>query len=47
MSANADDQKWNCFAGLQKDFNQWDHLIDGKDENLIPGTNITLLQSSI
>ncbi|XP_046877623.1 platelet-activating factor acetylhydrolase [Hypomesus transpacificus] len=33
--------------GLQKDFNQWDHLIDGKDENLIPGTNITLLQSSI
>lgn len=34
--------------GLQKDFNQWDHLIDGKDENLIPGTNISpVLQSSI
>uniref|UniRef100_A0A8C9RUJ6 Platelet-activating factor acetylhydrolase n=1 Tax=Scleropages formosus TaxID=113540 RepID=A0A8C9RUJ6_SCLFO len=25
---------------LDKDFNQWDPLIDGKDENLIPGTNI-------
>lgn len=33
--------------GLQKDFNQWDHLIDGKDENLIPGTNVIELQSSI
>ncbi|XP_053300920.1 platelet-activating factor acetylhydrolase isoform X2 [Pleuronectes platessa] len=33
--------------GLQKNFNQWDPLIDGADENLIQGTNITLLQSSI
>ncbi|XP_034017964.1 platelet-activating factor acetylhydrolase [Thalassophryne amazonica] len=33
--------------GLENNFNQWDHLIDGKDENLIPGTNITLLQSAI
>ncbi|XP_029318625.1 platelet-activating factor acetylhydrolase isoform X4 [Cottoperca gobio] len=33
--------------GLQKNFNQWDPLIDGRDENLIPGTNITLLQSAI
>lgn len=33
--------------GLEKDFNQWDQLIDGKDPNLIPGTNVTLLQSSI
>ncbi|KAG7261601.1 hypothetical protein CRUP_010017 [Coryphaenoides rupestris] len=33
--------------GLNKDFNQWDTLIEGKDENLIPGTNITLLQSAI
>ncbi|GAA6093807.1 platelet-activating factor acetylhydrolase [Tachysurus ichikawai] len=32
---------------LERDFNQWDHLIDGKDDHLIPGTNITLLQSSI
>ncbi|KAI5619941.1 platelet-activating factor acetylhydrolase [Silurus asotus] len=32
---------------LARDFNQWDHLIDGKDDHLIPGTNITLLQSSI
>ncbi|XP_017311768.1 platelet-activating factor acetylhydrolase [Ictalurus punctatus] len=32
---------------LEKDFNQWNHLIDGKDVHLIPGTNITLLQSSI
>ncbi|KAF4082415.1 hypothetical protein AMELA_G00151560 [Ameiurus melas] len=32
---------------LEKDFNQWHHLIDGKDAHLIPGTNITLLQSSI
>ncbi|XP_030201051.1 platelet-activating factor acetylhydrolase [Gadus morhua] len=33
--------------GLNKDFNQWDPLIEGKDGNLMPGTNITLLQSSI
>ncbi|XP_056284517.1 platelet-activating factor acetylhydrolase isoform X2 [Pseudoliparis swirei] len=33
--------------GLQKDFNQWDPLIDGQDENLIQGTNVTVLQSSI
>ncbi|XP_062858120.1 platelet-activating factor acetylhydrolase [Trichomycterus rosablanca] len=32
---------------LERDFNQWDHLIDGKDDHLIPGTNITVLQSSI
>ncbi|XP_030627845.1 platelet-activating factor acetylhydrolase isoform X2 [Chanos chanos] len=32
---------------LERDFDQWDPLIDGKDDNLIPGTNITLLQSSI
>ncbi|XP_054618268.1 platelet-activating factor acetylhydrolase isoform X2 [Dunckerocampus dactyliophorus] len=33
--------------GLEKDFNQWDPLIDGNDENLIPGTNVTLLQSAM
>ncbi|XP_029903654.1 platelet-activating factor acetylhydrolase isoform X1 [Myripristis murdjan] len=33
--------------GLEKDFNQWDPLIDGKDDNLIPGTNVTVLQSAI
>ncbi|GLD59577.1 platelet-activating factor acetylhydrolase isoform X1 [Lates japonicus] len=33
--------------GLEKNFNQWDPLIDGQDDNLIQGTNITLLQSSI
>lgn len=48
---------WNCdfqsslvvvsFLGLEKNFNQWDPLIDGKDENLIPGTNITVPQSAI
>ncbi|CAB1343146.1 unnamed protein product [Coregonus sp. 'balchen'] len=27
--------------GMDKDFNQWDHLIEGKDDNLIPGTNVT------
>lgn len=27
--------------GLKKNFNQWDRLIDGDDENLIPGTNVT------
>ncbi|XP_012676454.1 platelet-activating factor acetylhydrolase [Clupea harengus] len=32
---------------LEGDFNQWDTLIDGKDDNLIQGTNITVLQSSI
>ncbi|XP_043763596.1 platelet-activating factor acetylhydrolase isoform X1 [Cervus elaphus] len=26
--------------GLQKDFNQWDSLVEGEDDNLIPGTNI-------
>lgn len=35
------------FSDLQKDFNQWDPLIEGHDENLIPGTNVILLQSAI
>lgn len=26
--------------GLKKDFNKWDNLIEGNDENLIPGSNI-------
>lgn len=26
--------------GLQKDFDQWNYLIEGEDENLIPGTNV-------
>ncbi|XP_030261650.1 platelet-activating factor acetylhydrolase isoform X1 [Sparus aurata] len=33
--------------GLEANFNQWDPLIDGQDENLIPGTNVTVLQSAI
>ncbi|XP_075994766.1 platelet-activating factor acetylhydrolase isoform X2 [Genypterus blacodes] len=33
--------------GLEKNFNQWDPLIDGKDENLIPGTNIMIPHSAI
>uniref|UniRef100_A0A8D1D8H5 Platelet-activating factor acetylhydrolase n=1 Tax=Sus scrofa TaxID=9823 RepID=A0A8D1D8H5_PIG len=28
------------YLGLQKDFNQWDALIEGKDDSLIPETNI-------
>lgn len=32
---------------LDREFNQWDPLIDGKDENLIPGTNVRELQASI
>ncbi|XP_040204396.1 platelet-activating factor acetylhydrolase isoform X2 [Rana temporaria] len=28
--------------GLHKDFNQWDHLIDGEGEFVIPGTNLDL-----
>uniref|UniRef100_A0A8C3WLX2 Platelet-activating factor acetylhydrolase n=1 Tax=Catagonus wagneri TaxID=51154 RepID=A0A8C3WLX2_9CETA len=28
--------------GLQRDFDQWDALVEGKDENLIPGTNINI-----
>ncbi|KAL4661069.1 platelet-activating factor acetylhydrolase-like isoform X1 [Arapaima gigas] len=32
---------------LDKDFNEWDPLIDGKDENLIPGTNVHLPASSM
>lgn len=35
------------FAGLEKKFNQWDPLIDGQDEDLIEGTNVTVLQSAI
>lgn len=34
-------------VGLEKDFNQWDPLIDGEDENLIQGTNVILLQSAL
>lgn len=34
-------------AGLDMNFNQWDPLIDGEDENLIKGTNVTVLQSAI
>lgn len=26
--------------GLQKDFDKWDYLIEGKDDHLIPGTNV-------
>uniref|UniRef100_A0A3Q3XDD9 Platelet-activating factor acetylhydrolase n=1 Tax=Mola mola TaxID=94237 RepID=A0A3Q3XDD9_MOLML len=33
--------------GLEKKFNQWDPLIDGQDEDLIEGTNVTVLQSAI
>uniref|UniRef100_A0A672JSW0 Platelet-activating factor acetylhydrolase n=1 Tax=Salarias fasciatus TaxID=181472 RepID=A0A672JSW0_SALFA len=33
--------------GLEKNFNQWDPLIDGQDDNLIQGTNVTVIQSSI
>nr|XP_061806997.1 platelet-activating factor acetylhydrolase-like [Nerophis lumbriciformis] len=33
--------------GLENNFDQWDPLIEGNDENLIPGTNVTLLQSAI
>lgn len=29
--------------GLRKDFNQWNSLIDGNDDNLIPGTNIKII----
>ncbi|KAG8445754.1 hypothetical protein GDO86_010516 [Hymenochirus boettgeri] len=27
---------------LQRDFNKWDHLIDGEGEFIIPGTNVVL-----
>lgn len=33
--------------GLDKNFDQWDPLIDGLDDNLIQGTNVTMLQSAI
>lgn len=33
--------------GLDKNFNQWDPLIDGEDEHLIKGTNVITLQSAI
>ncbi|KAM7395772.1 hypothetical protein PAMA_007177 [Pampus argenteus] len=33
--------------GLENNFNQWDPLIDGQDDNLIPGTNVTVLQSAM
>lgn len=46
-AAITDDASFLDFAGLEKNFNQWDPLIDGQDENLIEGTNITVLQSAI
>uniref|UniRef100_A0A7N6BWZ1 Platelet-activating factor acetylhydrolase n=1 Tax=Anabas testudineus TaxID=64144 RepID=A0A7N6BWZ1_ANATE len=33
--------------GLEKNFNQWNRLIDGEDDDLIPGTNVKVLQSAI
>uniref|UniRef100_A0A8C7ENJ0 Platelet-activating factor acetylhydrolase n=1 Tax=Neovison vison TaxID=452646 RepID=A0A8C7ENJ0_NEOVI len=33
--------------GLQKDFDQWDSLIEGKDANLIPGTNINITSHDV
>ncbi|XP_041831109.1 platelet-activating factor acetylhydrolase isoform X2 [Melanotaenia boesemani] len=33
--------------GLEKNFNQWDPLINGEDDNLIQGTNVTVLRSAI
>lgn len=36
-----------CLTGLDKNFNQWDRLIDGEDEHLIKGTNVITLQSAI
>ncbi|KAL4685761.1 hypothetical protein H8959_001358 [Pygathrix nigripes] len=33
--------------GLHKDFDQWDCLIEGDDENLIPGTNINTTNQHI
>lgn len=35
------------FTGLQKDFDQWDSLIEGKDANLIPGTNINITSHDV
>lgn len=26
--------------GLQKDFDKWDYLVEGRDDHLIPGTNV-------
>lgn len=28
------------FTGLHKDFDQWDYLVEGMDENLIPGPSV-------
>ncbi|XP_072354945.1 platelet-activating factor acetylhydrolase isoform X1 [Scyliorhinus torazame] len=33
--------------GLEKDFDQWDPLVDGKGEHIIPGTNIHLPLSDV
>ncbi|XP_055982077.1 platelet-activating factor acetylhydrolase [Sorex fumeus] len=33
--------------GLQKDFDQWDCLIEGDDENLIPGSNIKMINRNV
>lgn len=46
-AANFDEAKSLLFSGLEKNFNQWDPLIDGQNENLIEGTNVTVLQSAI
>ncbi|XP_032196069.1 platelet-activating factor acetylhydrolase isoform X1 [Mustela erminea] len=33
--------------GLREDFDQWDSLIEGKDANLIPGTNINITSHDV
>ncbi|XP_004606006.1 platelet-activating factor acetylhydrolase [Sorex araneus] len=33
--------------GLQKDFDQWDCLIEGDDDNLIPGSNIKMINRNV
>ncbi|KAK7815571.1 hypothetical protein U0070_005683 [Myodes glareolus] len=33
--------------GLQKDFNQWDYLVEGNDKNLIPGPPSNVVSQSL
>nr|XP_036869646.1 uncharacterized protein LOC118971616 [Manis javanica] len=35
------------FTELQKDFDRWDSLIEGEDDNLIPGTNIDTINQYV
>lgn len=41
------DSLFYIYIGLQKDFNQWDYLVEGNDKNLIPGPPSNVVSQSL